>query len=127
MGPFVDATNPRVKDGDMDETPKQLFERQFTERLQDFLVESPGSTVLLATSINDVISDHTVFPQCELEPEFSRDPVSSTVTRQQCLLLTTCCTAHPPASKPLPLFCQRDFIRSHERRYVVSSSQGGIL
>ncbi|KAF8558385.1 DNA polymerase alpha subunit B [Imleria badia] len=74
IGPFVDAANSRVKDGDMDETPRQLFERQFTERLQDFLVVSPGSMVLLIPSINDVISDHTVFPQCELGPEFSRDP-----------------------------------------------------
>ncbi|KAG8214743.1 DNA polymerase alpha subunit B [Butyriboletus roseoflavus] len=74
IGPFVDATNSRIKDGDTDETPRQLFERQFTERLQDFLVQSPDSTVLLVPSINDVISDHAVFPQCELGPEFSKDP-----------------------------------------------------
>ncbi|KAH0832189.1 DNA polymerase alpha/epsilon subunit B-domain-containing protein [Lanmaoa asiatica] len=74
IGPYVDATNSRVKDGDTDETPKQLFERQFIERLQDFLVQSPGSTVLLVPTINDMISDHAVFPQCELEPEFSKDP-----------------------------------------------------
>lgn len=79
MGPFVDATSSRVKDGDMDEAPTRLFERQFTERLQSFLLESPGSTILLVPSINDVISDHSVFPQCEFEPEFSKDPVSSIV------------------------------------------------
>lgn len=72
--------NSRVKDGDTDETPQQLFERQFSERLQDFLVQSPGTTVLLVPSINDVISNHAVFPQCELEPEFSRDPVSLTLS-----------------------------------------------
>jgi DNA polymerase alpha subunit B len=76
MGPFVDATNLRVKDGDMDETPQRLFERQFTERLQDFSVQSLGSTVLLVPSIDDVISDHAVFPQCEFEPEFSKSHVS---------------------------------------------------
>lgn len=63
----------------MDETPQQLFQRQFTERLQEFLVLSPGSTVLLVPSINDVISDHAVFPQCELEPEFSKDLVRLTL------------------------------------------------
>jgi len=73
-GPFIDAANSRIKDGDVDETPKQLFDRQFTARLQDFLALSPGSTVLLVPSINDVISDHAVFPQCELGPEFSSDP-----------------------------------------------------
>lgn len=60
----------------MDETAKQLFDRQFAERLKDFLTLSPGTTVLLVPSINDVISDHAVFPQCELEPEFSSDPVN---------------------------------------------------
>lgn len=79
IGPFVDAANSRVKDGDVDETPTQLFERQFAERLRDFLVLSPGSTVLLVPSISDVISDHAVFPQCELGPEFSKGPVSLTV------------------------------------------------
>ncbi|KAF8440881.1 DNA polymerase alpha/epsilon subunit B-domain-containing protein [Boletus edulis BED1] len=74
IGPFVDATNTRVKDGDMDVTPKELFERQFTKRLEAFLLQSPGTTLLLVPSINDVISDHVVFPQCELDPEFSKDP-----------------------------------------------------
>jgi hypothetical protein len=127
MGPFVDATNSRIKDGDMDETPQRLFERQFTERLQDFLVQSPGSTVLLVPSINDVISDHAVFPQCELEPEFSKDPVSCTCCASSTSSLTTNFIARPPTSQPLPLLCQWDFVRSDERRYVVSSSQGGIL
>lgn len=118
--------NSRIKDGDTDETPTQLFERQFTKRLQDFLFQSPGSTVLLVPSINDVISDHTVFPQCEFEPEFSKDPVSMTLCARSISLMIRY-IAHPPASKPLSLLCQRDFICSDKRRYFVSSSQGGIL
>ncbi|KAF8837908.1 DNA polymerase alpha, subunit B [Paxillus ammoniavirescens] len=74
VGPFVDATNSRVKDGDLDDTPERLFQCQFTEKLQTFLIQSPGTTILIVPSINDIISDHAVFPQCELGVEFSGDP-----------------------------------------------------
>jgi len=74
IGPFVDAANSRIKDGDVDEPLQQLFDRQFTQRLQDFWVQSPDSLVLLVPSINDVISDHAVFPQCELNKVFGEDP-----------------------------------------------------
>ncbi|KAF9236510.1 DNA polymerase alpha/epsilon subunit B-domain-containing protein [Melanogaster broomeanus] len=74
IGPFVDATNSLVKDGEMDESPDNLFQRQFMEKLKGFLTHSPGSTVLLVPSTNDIISDHAVFPQCELGIEFSSDP-----------------------------------------------------
>ncbi|KAF9219255.1 DNA polymerase alpha subunit B [Gyrodon lividus] len=74
VGPFVDATHSRVKDGDIDETPEQLFQSHFTEKLQNFLIQSPGTTILLVPSVNDLISDHAVFPQCELAVEFSGDP-----------------------------------------------------
>ncbi|KIJ17926.1 hypothetical protein PAXINDRAFT_9860 [Paxillus involutus ATCC 200175] len=74
VGPFVDATNSRVKDGDLDDTPERLFQCQFTEKLQTFLIQSPETTILLVPSINDIISDHAVFPQCELGVEFSGDP-----------------------------------------------------
>ncbi|KAG9315596.1 DNA polymerase alpha/epsilon subunit B-domain-containing protein [Chiua virens] len=89
LGPFVDVTNSRIKDGDTDETPQQLFERQFTEKFQDVFLHSPGSQILLVPSINDMISDHVVFPQCELPPGLSMDIVT-----------------HPPTSKSLSLFHQ---------------------
>jgi DNA polymerase alpha subunit B len=77
IGPFVDAANSRIKDGDVDETPQQLFERQFTQRLQGFLEQSPDSLVLLVPSINDMISEYAVFPQCELNNKvLSKDSVS---------------------------------------------------
>jgi DNA polymerase alpha subunit B len=61
----------------VDETPSDIFKRQFIALLQDFLSQSPTSTVLLVPSVNDIISDHAVFPQCELDDEFSSDPVGS--------------------------------------------------
>ncbi|KIK88801.1 hypothetical protein PAXRUDRAFT_688122 [Paxillus rubicundulus Ve08.2h10] len=74
VGPFVDATNSRIKDGDLDDTPERLFQSQFIEKLQTFLIQSPETTVLLVPSINDITSDHAVFPQCELGVESSGDP-----------------------------------------------------
>ncbi|KIJ59480.1 hypothetical protein HYDPIDRAFT_100652 [Hydnomerulius pinastri MD-312] len=74
LGPFIDTTNSRIKDGEIDVTPEELFKRVFTDQLQEFLIQSPGSTVLLIPSVNDIISDHAVFPQCELGVEFGGDP-----------------------------------------------------
>jgi DNA polymerase alpha subunit B len=75
LGPFVDATHTHIRDGMVDETPLDTFKRQFIAPLGDFLSQSPTSTVLLVPSVNDIISDHAVFPQCELDEEFRSDPV----------------------------------------------------
>lgn len=74
LGPFIDATHTHIQDGLVDETPSDLFKRQFIAPLCDFLSQSPTSTVLLVPSVNDIISDHAVFPQCELDDEFRGDP-----------------------------------------------------
>lgn len=74
LGPFVDATHTHIQDGMVDETPSDIFKRQFIAPLHDFLSQSPTSTVLLVPSVNDIISDHAVFPQCELDDEFCSDP-----------------------------------------------------
>ncbi|KAI6147356.1 DNA polymerase alpha, subunit B [Pisolithus tinctorius] len=66
IGPFVDAEHPQIMAGDMSKTPSEIFERHFQETLRDFLLQSPGSMVLLVPSVRDLISDHVVFPQCEL-------------------------------------------------------------
>ncbi|KAG0696384.1 DNA polymerase alpha subunit B [Suillus ampliporus] len=74
LGPFVDATHSHIHDGKVDETPSDIFKRQFIGPLRNFLSQSPTSTVLLVPSVKDIISDHAVFPQCELDDEFSGDP-----------------------------------------------------
>ena len=77
LGPFVDASHSHIQDGRVDETPSEIFHRQFIDGLRDFLSLSPTSTVLIVPSVKDIISDHAVFPQCELSYEFSGgDPVS---------------------------------------------------
>ncbi|KAG1822524.1 DNA polymerase alpha/epsilon subunit B-domain-containing protein [Suillus subaureus] len=74
LGPFVDATHTHIQDGMVDATPSDIFKSQFIAPLRDFLSQSPTSTVLLVPSVKDIISDHAVFPQCELDDEFRGDP-----------------------------------------------------
>ncbi|EIN12830.1 DNA polymerase alpha subunit B [Punctularia strigosozonata HHB-11173 SS5] len=72
-GPFVDLSHPRIQDGDIDESPAQLFARVFVEPLREFLDSSPGSIALLVPSVRDMVSDHAVFPQAELSSHLSTD------------------------------------------------------
>lgn len=74
-----------MKNGDLDETPNELFRRNFSDNIRDFLDLSPGSTVLVVPSIRDIVSDHAVYPQCELGSELFGDPVS-TCNGQPCAL-----------------------------------------
>ncbi|RPD62451.1 DNA polymerase alpha, subunit B [Lentinus tigrinus ALCF2SS1-7] len=74
VGPFIDATHPSIKIGDVDATPADMFKTEFVDRLRDFLDSSPGSLVLLVPSVRDILSDHAVFPQCELSRTFCNDP-----------------------------------------------------
>lgn len=75
-GPFIDATHPAIKVGDVDATPREMFQAELVNRLRDFLDASPGSTILLVPSTRDILSDHAVFPQCELPRALCNDPVS---------------------------------------------------
>lgn len=76
IGPFVDTAHSRIKNGDVDTTPAQIFREHFTKTLRDFLDASPDSIVIIVPSIRDIINDHAVFPQNELNARFSGDPVS---------------------------------------------------
>ncbi|TBU48523.1 DNA polymerase alpha, subunit B [Dichomitus squalens] len=66
VGPFMDASHPSIKIGDVDSTPTETFRTEIVDRLRDFLESSPGSIVLLLPSTRDIVSDHAVFPQPEL-------------------------------------------------------------
>jgi len=74
IGPFIDSTHTKLKNGVIDQSPAQLFHEQFTENLRDFFHVSPDSLVLIVPSVRDLLSDHTVFPQCEFSGEFAADP-----------------------------------------------------
>ncbi|KZT73834.1 DNA polymerase alpha, subunit B [Daedalea quercina L-15889] len=74
VGPFVDSAHPAVMNGDVDEPPANIFQRQFLAGISDFLTGSPDSQVLIIPSVRDIISDHAVFPQGELGAEFGQGP-----------------------------------------------------
>ena len=76
MGPFLDSNNEKIKAGDVDQTPTELFHTQFIVNIHDFLEASPNSLVLVVPSVRDVISHHYVYPQSALEiPDLSNHPV----------------------------------------------------
>jgi DNA polymerase alpha subunit B len=66
IGPFIDSTHTKIKIGDMDVSPSNLFKAFFADRIKNFLESSPGSIVLLVPSVRDLVSDHAAFPQPEL-------------------------------------------------------------
>ncbi|KAF8967116.1 DNA polymerase alpha/epsilon subunit B-domain-containing protein [Flammula alnicola] len=67
IGPFVDAAHPKIKAGDLDVSPANLFRAHFVDPLKAFLSVSPGSIVLLIPSVRDLTSNHAAFPQPELD------------------------------------------------------------
>jgi len=67
MGPFLDSSNEKVRTGDVDQPPEELFYSQFTENIHDFLEASPNSLVLVVPSVRDMISDRFVYPQSPLD------------------------------------------------------------
>ncbi|EGO23628.1 hypothetical protein SERLADRAFT_356508, partial [Serpula lacrymans var. lacrymans S7.9] len=66
IGPFIDSAHPYIRDGEVDRTPKEMFQTLILN-LHDFLKISGTSNVLMVPSIRDIISDHNVFPQSELD------------------------------------------------------------
>ncbi|KZT11993.1 DNA polymerase alpha, subunit B [Laetiporus sulphureus 93-53] len=74
LGPFIDAAHPFIKEGEIDVSPYDIFREIVVANLMDFLASSPGSLILIVSSVRDIISDHAVFPQCEMDAEFSSDP-----------------------------------------------------
>ncbi|KAI0300193.1 hypothetical protein BC826DRAFT_665150 [Russula brevipes] len=48
IGPFLDSNNEKIKNGDADQLPTELFHTHFTENLHDFVEASPSSLVLLS-------------------------------------------------------------------------------
>ncbi|PIL22596.1 hypothetical protein GSI_15285 [Ganoderma sinense ZZ0214-1] len=66
VGPFIDASHPSIKVGDIDSTPEEMFRTLFWSRLSEFLDSSPSSCVLLVPSTRDILSHHAVFPQPQL-------------------------------------------------------------
>ncbi len=76
VGPFVDASHPKIKIGDLDISPTMLFRAHFIDPLRAFLTVSPSSIVLIVPSVRDLTSNHAAFPQPEFDADlFSFNPV----------------------------------------------------
>lgn len=75
IGPFIDSAHPLVKNGDMDKTPEALFRDVFVKGLVEVLNAQPGCSGIIVPSVRDILSDHAVFPQCELDVSQPVDPV----------------------------------------------------
>ncbi|TBU36283.1 DNA polymerase alpha/epsilon subunit B-domain-containing protein [Dichomitus squalens] len=73
VGPFIDASHPSIKIGDVDSTPTEIFRTEFVDRLRDFLDSSPGSIALLVPNTRDIVSSHAGFPQPELSGKLCTD------------------------------------------------------
>lgn len=73
----MDAAHPKIKAGDLDVSPTNLFRAHFVDPLKAFLTVSPGSIVLLLPGVRDLASYHSAFPQPELDEEiFNSHPVN---------------------------------------------------
>ncbi|THH31178.1 hypothetical protein EUX98_g3002 [Antrodiella citrinella] len=74
VGPFIDATHPLIKQGEVDTSPEQMFKDVIINPLQDYMDSKESSLVILVPSVKDVVSDHAVFPQAALDAQLFNDP-----------------------------------------------------
>lgn len=84
----MDGAHPLIKSGEVEEVPAKIFKRRFAEPLEDFLKASPQSLILIEPSIRDVLSDHPVYPQCELDNVPFNDPVCCTAFHNRLQLIS---------------------------------------
>ena len=54
-----------------------LFRDVFMKGLVEVLDTQPGSSAIIVPSVRDILSDHAVFPQCELDVSQPVDSVRS--------------------------------------------------
>ena len=59
-----------------------MFRSIILEPLQQLLDFLPGTKVIVVPSIRDVMSDHAVFPQAELDASVIDDPVCCVILCQ---------------------------------------------
>ncbi|KAF5382643.1 hypothetical protein D9615_002794 [Tricholomella constricta] len=71
IGPFIDVQHPKIKNGETDILPADLFRTLFLQPLRAFLDSCPGNIAVLVPSVRDLISRQAVFPQGELDSELT--------------------------------------------------------
>ncbi|KZT40663.1 DNA polymerase alpha, subunit B [Sistotremastrum suecicum HHB10207 ss-3] len=68
-GPFIDASHPSIREGDLSLTPIAMFRKYISTPLTAFYKTCPSTLILLIPSVRDIISSHFVFPQGPLDIE----------------------------------------------------------
>ncbi|VDB84637.1 unnamed protein product [Peniophora sp. CBMAI 1063] len=74
LGPFLDSLHSKMKVGDIDEFPEEIFARVFAQDLVDLHSYSPSTLVLLLPSIRDAVHNHTTYPQAALPNHLVESP-----------------------------------------------------
>lgn len=69
LGPFVDSAHPKIKAGDVDKRPIEIFREQIGDRISSFVDACPGTQIIMIPSVRDLVSRHVAFPQANFEKE----------------------------------------------------------
>ena len=120
LGPFVDSAHPKIKAGDVDKRPVEIFREQIGDRISSFVESCPGTQIIMIPSVRDLVSRHVAFPQANLEKErmveLGLPKVSLVVVCQQREPAKSddCARHSHPASpilaQPMLLFHQRNLV-----------------
>ena len=62
----MDSQHSKIKTGDVDEFPEDIFARVFAQDLVDLHSYLPSTLVLVLPSVRDAVHNHAVYPQAAL-------------------------------------------------------------
>ncbi|SCZ98672.1 BZ3500_MvSof-1268-A1-R1_Chr7-1g09237 [Microbotryum saponariae] len=63
LGPFVDAEHPKIRSGDIDMMPDELFRSQISTKLNKLLQAAPRTAIILVPNQRDLVNHHVAYPQ----------------------------------------------------------------
>ncbi|SCV70905.1 BQ2448_3667 [Microbotryum intermedium] len=63
LGPFVDAEHPKIRSGDIDMMPDELFRSQISTKLTKLLQAAPRTAIILVPNQRDLVNHHVAYPQ----------------------------------------------------------------
>lgn len=124
IGPFLDPAHPKLKAGDADTTPTQLFRAMFIEPLVQYLDSVPGSMAILMPDVRDLVSAYAVYPQAELSASLVRDSVCFPLSFSHTRGLTSR-AANTACAQSVPILSQRNWLRGVKCRHALSYPEGG--
>ncbi|CAG8538593.1 5122_t:CDS:2, partial [Scutellospora calospora] len=67
MGPFVDEEHPMIQNGEVLNTPGELFKKFITLPLAAFIKSSPDTKIVMIPSTKDICHEYLSFPQPPLD------------------------------------------------------------